>query len=172
MISGSWAYTRFGLFALPAVVIALAHALAHLSHPWRLLVLLLQVYPLGLVILVDKQPVREAMLWTLQHTDQAPLVVGLRGEVAGVYAGTREVYFSLCGLPNWDLAGDLERTNPEVVMVMYPNAADDAKQILPERGFRLDHTLYGRLGEPPVFTLSGNEEGSIQLWTRLNSLEK
>ena len=160
------------MFALPAVVIALAHALAHLSHPWRLLVLLLQVYPLGLVVLVDKQPVREAMLWTLQHTDEAPLVVGLRGEVAGVYAGTREVHFSLCGLPNWDLDGDLERTNPEVVMVMYPNAADDAKRILPERGFRLDHTLYGRLGEPPVFTLSGNEEGSIQLWTRLNSLEK
>ena len=172
LISGSWAYTRFGLFALPAVVIALAHALAHLSRPWRLLVLLLQVYPLGLVVLVDKQPVREAMLWTLQHTDQTPLVVGLRGEVAGVYAGTREVHFSLCGLPNWDLDGDLERTNPEVVMVMYPNAADDAKTILPERGFRLDHTLYGRLGEPPVFTLSGNEEGSIQLWTRLNSLEK
>ena len=172
LISGSWAYTRFGLFALPAVVIALAHALAHLSRPWRLLVLLLQVYPLGLVILVDKQPVREAMLWTLQHTDEAPLVVGLRGEVAGVYAGTREIHFSLCGLPNWDLDGDLERTNPEVVMVMYPNAADDAKRILPERGFRLDHTLYGRLGEPPVFTLSGNEEGSIQLWTRLNSLEK
>ena len=97
LISGSWAYTRFGLFALPAVVIALAHALAHLS---RLAAArnVLQVYPLGLVVLVDKQPVREAMLWTLQHTDQAPLV-GLRGEVAGVYAGTRDVDFSLCGLP-------------------------------------------------------------------------
>ena len=172
LISGSWAYTRFGLFALPAVVIAMAHSLDHLSRAWRLLVLSLQVYPLGLVVLVDKQPVREAMLWTLEHTDQAPLIVGLRGEVAGVYAGSRDVHFSLCGLPNWDLDGDLNRTNPEVVMVMYPNVAGGTKKSLSERGFRLDHTLYGRLGESPVFTLSGNEEGSIQLWTRLNSLEK
>lgn len=172
LISGSWAYTRFGLFALPAVVVALAHSLGHLSPAWRLLVLSLQLYPLGLVILVEKQPIREAIIWTLEHTDQAPLIVGLRGEVAGVYAGAREVNFSLCGLSDWDLNADLDHTNPEVVMVMYPNVAVAAKNILPERGFRLDHTLYGRLGEPPVFTLSGNEEGSIQLWTRLNSPEK
>ncbi|MED5322606.1 MAG: glycosyltransferase family 39 protein [Planctomycetota bacterium] len=172
MLSGSWAYTRFGLFALPAVVVALAHSLVHLLPSGRLLVLALQMYPLGLVVLVDKQPVREAMLWTLGHTEQAPLVVGLRGEVAGVYAGTRDVDFSLCGLPNWDFNADLNHTNPEVVMVMYPNVADVAVSILPERGFRLDHTLYGRLGESPVFTLSGNKEGSIQLWTRLNSKAK
>ena len=134
--------------------------------------LAVQMYPLGLIVLVDKQPVREAMLWTLGHTEQAPLVVGLRGEVAGVYAGTRDVDFSLCGLPNWDFNADLNHTNPEVVMVMYPNVADVAVNILRERGFRLDHTLYGRLGESPVFTLSGNEEGSIQLWTRLNSKAK
>ena len=172
VISGSWAYTRFGLFALPAVLVALAHSLERVPHIWRLAVLGLQFYPLGLVILVDKQPIREAMHWSLEHTERTPLVVGLRGEVAGVYAGTRDVQFSLCGVPNWDLSTDLDNTEPEVVMVMYPNVANEAEKILSERGFRLDRTLYGRLGESPVFTLSGNEEGSIQLWTRLNSLEK
>ena len=112
------------------------------------------------------------MHWSLEHTERTPLVVGLRGEVAGVYAGTRDVQFSLCGVPNWDLSTDLDNTKPEVVMVMYPNVANEAEKILSGRGFRLDRTLYGRLGESPVFTLSGNEEGSIQLWTRLNSLEK
>ena len=33
------------------------------------------------------------------------------------------------------------------------------RKILPEQ-FRLDHTLYGRLGEPPVLRSLENEEGS------------
>lgn len=165
---GSWAYTRFGLFALPAVLVALAQSLSLAPTAGRIMVVALQVIPLGLIILVDKQPIQEAMLWTLERTDKPPLVVGLRGEVAGVYAGDRPVQFSLCGLSDWNFVADLDNAQPEVVMLMYPNAATGAEQTLEQRGFELQHTMFGRLGEAPVYTRQGNKEGSIQLWTRLN----
>ena len=56
----------------------------------------------------------------------------------------------------------MERINPEVVMVMYPNA-DDAQESCRNEDSDWITRCTGRLGEPPVFYALWKREGSIHL---------
>ena len=95
MLSGSWAYTRFGLFALPAVVVALAHSLVHLLPSGRLLVLALQMYPLGLVVLVDKQPGVKPCSGPWDTPNRPPWLLDSAGKSLGCTPGP-ETWTSAC----------------------------------------------------------------------------
>ena len=141
-LADSWMYARFTLFSLPGAVLLMAGGIDCLWHKKRLaaLLLLLVIVALSaadLALRPAKQPLRDAAEYVIQHHDDGDsiLVIGLAHRVMDLYLLDLRPTYSLGH--GADLPQKLDRTDPDWIILYYPNhLPDERRTLLQQRGYK------------------------------------
>jgi hypothetical protein len=151
VVAGSWMYARFTLFALPGAALLAALGAEIL---WRrakplgaaAIMVTLAVWGADLALRPPKQPIRDAVRFVAARAapDDGLLVVGLRHDVAEVYAKPLGLITSTSPHHGAALEGDLDAAGPAWVIVLYPRSVGAARlALLDQRGYRLARAFPG-----------------------------
>lgn len=142
IISGSWIYARFALFALPGSILLIALGVESLWRRDRRIA----VAALGLVVvgsILDltlrppKQPLRDAAQYAREHWQDSDrmVIVGLAHPVMKIYLHDLQPTYSYFG---GDLKAALDAVSPSWVVIEYPlHASADRFRLLHDRGYRV-----------------------------------
>jgi hypothetical protein len=149
--AGSWMYARFALFALPGAALLAALGVEVLWRRAKLLgaaalVVTLAAWGADLALRPPKQPIRDAVRLVADRAapDDRLLVVGLRHDVADVYAKPLGLAASTSLHHGAALASDLDAAAPAWVIVLYPRSVGAARlALLEQRGYRLERSFAG-----------------------------
>lgn len=141
VISGSWMYARFALFAMPGAILAMTAGIDRIWSRrmfWGLSLLSLIVIGslVDLWTRPSKQPLREAAQFVREHqqTGDRVLEIGLAHEVMRAYANGLDLTFSL--RHGESVPALLDSDSFEWVIVEYPlHVREDAAAALRARGY-------------------------------------
>jgi len=141
-LGGLWLYARFTFFALPGAILLIAVGIEALWIRNRIAALaaIIVVFAVSVADLATrppKQPLRDAMLYVVEHAeDQHPgvRVLGLAHEVMRMYEGDSRMTYSLLhgeGI----LAGRELLTEPWVIIEYPRNVSPEVLNLLAARGY-------------------------------------
>ena len=148
-LADSWMYARFALFSLPGAVLLMAGGIDRLWHMKRIAALLLLFVILALsaadlAVRPAKQPLRDAAEYVIQHHNDGDsiLVIGLAHRVMDLYLLDLQPAYSL--RHGADLPQKLDRTDPDWIILYYPNhLPDERRTLLQQRGYKSIHHFRG-----------------------------
>jgi hypothetical protein len=151
VVAGSWMYARFTLFALPGAALLAALGADIL---WRrakplgaaAIVVTLAAWGADLALRPPKQPIRDAVRFVAERAapDDRLLVVGLRHDVAEVYAKPLGLVTVTSPHHGAALERELDAAAPAWIIALYPRSVGPARlALLERRGYRLERAFRG-----------------------------
>ncbi|MDA1008330.1 MAG: hypothetical protein O2800_04930 [Planctomycetota bacterium] len=126
--SGSWVYARFGLFAMPLSVIAIAASVDPHSRYRSILIPSVAavglLWSFSLLSMTPKQPLREAVVHVseMAHPLDRVAGIGLRDDVLSYYGNAVDLDIVHTGTRGERLEEVLDRDQPQWIILIYPYA--------------------------------------------------